>query len=562
MDKLKPVLAQKFWILLGVGLIVSFVGWSMASGEMAATIAKRTEDIKKARDATNIGEVQNETWQAAIGKINEQQTLKVDEARYKLWQDETAVMEWPESMIQYLRKAKSYRGEMNDAGALTVYRNDYPGAFEGVWRTVRPIRPYDQTGIVDFPKMRMQPQRNWGNLTPTYQEIWEAQEDLWLFKSLLKSILAVNGGEEASKLDASIHSILRLELMGGDRSTIDAGGTVGGDAAGMMMGGEDGGAGMMGMPGGAMGAGFGGGGGSAGGEMMGGSRKAASADFDPKDEFGTPGGASAGGGGMAGMMPGEADMAGGDPSGGQTASPPRRYIDDDESQPFQTRGFYLSVVMDHRRVPQLLCELTANEYSPFPVEIVRVQISRLNDDSPGGSQRLLGGMAGGMPGGMPGAGAFAGGGGGAGMLAGEDAGELGGFGPEIGGGFGGAGAMPGMTGGRMGGPDPYLADPFMAQVAISGLMRIYRKASLPVLPGTAAPTAVPEAVPASVSEDPPPVTPSEGAPAEGAPPEGTPPEGSAPGETPAAPAKDSAPPAAAPAEGAAPAAPATGAPPE
>ncbi len=552
MDKLKPVLAQKFWILLGVGLIVSFVGWSMASGEMAATISKRTEDIKKARDATNIGEVQNETWQAALGKINEQQTVLVDEARYKLWQEETAVMEWPESMIRYLRKAKAYRGDMNDPVALTVYRNDYPGAFEGVWRTVRPIRPYDQTGIVDFPKARMQPQRRWGSLMPTYQEIWEAQEDLWLFKALLKSVLAVNGGEEGTKLDASIHAIQKLELMGGDRSTIDAAAGAGGEAGmmgGMMGGGEAADGGMMGMPGGSMGGAFGDG----GGEAMGGSRGATSAEFDPKDEFGNAGGVASGGG-MGTMMPGgEAGEMGGDASGGQAASAPRRYIDDDEAQPFQTRGFYLSVVMDHRRVPQLLCELTANEYSPFPVEIVRVQIARLNDDSPGGSQRLLGGMAGGMSG----EGAYAGGG--PEMLAGEDderSRGIGsrGFGGDFGGAFGG-GAMPGMTGGRTGGPDPYLADPFMAQVAISGLMRIYRKASPPVLPGTAAPVAEPEAVPASVSDDPEPTSSPEGAPAEGA----------APGDAPAAPAtpgNEGAAPAASPAEKAAPAAPAPDAPPQ
>ena len=38
----------------------------------------------------------------------------------------------------------------------------------------------------------------------------------------------------------------------------------------------------------------------------------------------------------------------------------RRYVDDDPALPYKTRGFYLSVVMDHRRVPELIAALTAN----------------------------------------------------------------------------------------------------------------------------------------------------------------------------------------------------------
>lgn len=125
MDKLKPILAQKFWILLGVGLIVSFVGWYMASGALATAIDKRTTEIKAARDSTNIGEIPNPTWPAAVEKINAEQSVLVDAAKYKLWQEETAVMEWPEPMIEFLQKATAYRGDM-DPLAPTVYRNYYP----------------------------------------------------------------------------------------------------------------------------------------------------------------------------------------------------------------------------------------------------------------------------------------------------------------------------------------------------------------------------------------------------------------------------------------------------
>lgn len=87
----------------------------------------------------------------------------------------------------------------------------------------------------------------------------------------------------------------------------------------------------------------------------------------------------------------------------------KRYVSDEPTKPFKTRGFYLSVKMDHRRIPQLIAELTANEKSVWPVEILRVQMSRLHEDEitagsgsggygggggamrPGPSQRFSGG---------------------------------------------------------------------------------------------------------------------------------------------------------------------------
>ena len=58
----------------------------------------------------------------------------------------------------------------------------------------------------------------------------------------------------------------------------------------------------------------------------------------------------------------------------------KRYVTSDEKLPYKTRGFYLSVKMDHRKIPQFIAQLTANEKSVWPVEILRVQMSRLHED--------------------------------------------------------------------------------------------------------------------------------------------------------------------------------------
>src|SRR5206468_2601996 len=121
-------------------------------------------------------------------------------------------------------------------------------------------------------------------------------------------------------------------------------------------------------------------------------------DFSIGEEF-TPS-IEASGGGAGGASPSFGGGFGGDPSsssassgspgggGGATKSDIKRYLDDDETQPFKRRGFYFKVVMDHRKVPDLLAELMN---SPYPVEIVRVQQTWYSDGTGTGAGPGAGG---------------------------------------------------------------------------------------------------------------------------------------------------------------------------
>ena len=174
---------------------------------------------------------------------------------------------------------------------------------------------------------------------------------------------------------------------------------------------------------------------------------------------------------------------------------------DDPSRPYRTRGFYLSVKMDHRRIPQLIAELTANEKTVWPVEIVRVHMSRLHEDDMSSGAGGGGGMAGGRSS-MGFAGARV-----------DDSGPSLGAASMMGGkaamaaasGLGGAGAgagaggddFSGFTGGNtLGGGgasgnksqqavlaeallENTLRDPYMAQVTLCGIFTMYRKADEP-----------------------------------------------------------------------------------
>lgn len=157
----------------------------------------------------------------------------------------------------------------------------------------------------------------------------------------------------------------------------------------------------------------------------------------------------------------------------------RRYIDDEESMPFRTRGFYMVVLMDHRKLPDFLTELTSNPRSPWPIEIVRVQVAIRNDDSTSSGAAIGGlgfpgtGGSGGYPSGGPPGGGFA-------------------AGPGFGDPTGGNGPPPVFEEGTQR-DDPLtnkeqmaisaarlamqnaLQDPAVSTIAISGLFTIYRQ---------------------------------------------------------------------------------------
>ena len=41
MDKLKPLIVHKFWIILFIALLLPVIGWSMATGSLAKEIEER-----------------------------------------------------------------------------------------------------------------------------------------------------------------------------------------------------------------------------------------------------------------------------------------------------------------------------------------------------------------------------------------------------------------------------------------------------------------------------------------------------------------------------------------
>ncbi|QDT64124.1 hypothetical protein [Calycomorphotria hydatis] len=413
MDKIKPILAYQFWILLGVASLLIIIGWWMGTGSMVAAIDTRMSKLNALNVPPGTGTPNND-WIEGLDKTAQLQEKRLILAGADLWEQQKEAMVWPRDIAGTMDKLK-WDDEIIP-NARELYRSGFPVEKEAVQQIVEPYDPFTGEGKVLFPieRLPLVDGSIWDILPPTSKEIWRIQEDIWLLSSLLRSVRDFNnefGGDTLRKVP--LKEIRTIKLLGGDltkRTTSDAA--------------EQGGPGGGGFSGEEFGGGFGGG--YSGRGLQ--NRVNTVSGFNLAEEFGAieveqeP-------------LSGFEDPA--DPNSNaygvqKSALPPGpRYVTEDADVPFKTRGFYMQIVVDHRYLPEFLVELTHCE---FPVRILRVQQVDLNGS------------------------AF--------EMAGNNSGpRRRSFGNRSNPGAGGAGDAA---------FNAVLLDPFLAEVSIAGLMTIYR----------------------------------------------------------------------------------------
>ena len=431
MEKLQPVLKHIFWILFGLAAMLILIGWWMAKGALSTQIEARKAAVDKAfTDAqVNVSAIPNSNWTDGATKINETHQKAFDESALGLWKEQLDARTYPAAIRDEMSKLK-YGSTIEQKRLRDQFAQVYRKYFMDQLRIIKPF--IDGEGLVDVSdaQITQENETRWATKRPTSQEIWNAQEDIWLLGSVFHSIAAVNEGAE--RIDkAPLRSLLKLQLRGGDRNATPGSSGGGGGFGGM---GDMGGGYESGMAG----AGFGGAGVGGGASQPWKQFEGSQSGDLLTEEFGSVGGGAAGGMDMMGASSYE---SGGGGFGGGGAEPveENRYVDQDESLPYRTRAFQLEVKILQQDIPALLAELTN---SRFPVEIVRVDATF---GRPSGS---MGMMAGAAAYGMDGGGAYESGGGG------ETIGGFGGMGGGMGGGVGGGGMAGiggfGATGGGFG----------------------------------------------------------------------------------------------------------------
>lgn len=399
MDKLQPIIRHHFWILFVIALILPPIAWSMTSGSLNEQTQARIDELDQTFGGVAQGTgAPNGDWSNAVTQLVNVRKESNRRAWNRLWDVQKTLQIWPSTVRPYMEKCP-YRGTPADvpdadpavaarvmAAVPNLFRGDYEREIERVWRIPEPID--EQAGLkaaadapqkVLFPSTVLPrvPRAKWQAAQPTWKEMWNAQEDLWLMSELLKAIQRTNA-DAGSIADANVRQIRRIQLFGGERAAAgSSGGTAG--SAGSMSGGDPSGMSMSGM-----GGGFG--------------RPAAStgapkpADFPLSEEY-TVKDAPAGGGGAAGgayaSMMGSGSMSnptdgatgGAAASGSDPQADENRYIKGEWA--YRTRGFKLQLTVHQMYVPTLISELLKSQ---FPLEVIRIQQSAINPDRPGSNR--------------------------------------------------------------------------------------------------------------------------------------------------------------------------------
>lgn len=480
MDKLQPIIKHKYWVVSGLALLLMLVGWYLSSSAQATAIEERTQKL----DALNVPGgtgTPNQKWIDELSEVNKDESAELTELQQRLYNDQKKLWTWPKDI------EKDFSGEYRQAvdfDTRDTYRRRYDGEFSRVYKTVDPevsskTRKPDGTievvwrgkVVVDRNMIQQVDNRNlWGNRPPTVMEMWDAQEDIWLTESIMRALAAVNSGAEKIS-EAPLRRILVVSLHGGTPPT--EGGEEDGAAPDDDYEGEPD---MAASPFGEFGTG--------GGLETGGTTTIAQASFAPADVFGSDAALAdttdtdTGDGEDMYASPLELGAPGG------AGAAKKRYYDDDPEMPFKTRGFYLEVFILNDKLPDLQAQLVGMEW---PTELLRVQWVALNDGDFGNSlaqmqPKKVGGATVVNPLGNP---AGRGGINGAEMPGGRS--PFGGrpaFGTPPGietenGAFGNGMFGQGMQGGisntaQSEQATAALNDPYLAHVAIAGLMTIYR----------------------------------------------------------------------------------------
>src|SRR5262249_28618933 len=141
MDQLKQVLKYQFWILLGVALILPFVGWGMSRSQIMAQAVARADELRKFSDQLVVKPHDpNKTWAAAVEALNVDQEKQHDAAWRALYERQLPFRVWPEGLPDDTSKFAAEDRQ-------TFQRTSYPAELDVLRKIVKPYDEVDGTGM-------------------------------------------------------------------------------------------------------------------------------------------------------------------------------------------------------------------------------------------------------------------------------------------------------------------------------------------------------------------------------------------------------------------------------
>jgi hypothetical protein len=197
MDK-ENFIKYHFWYLLGLLVPLIFLALIMLWTGTAGAISAKQKDIEDSKSKlTGVLKVEpkNQKWTDALDKklkaIEGQETINWKSA----WEPQAEIMTWPPALSEKMKNA--YFGDLIDSRLRAEFTKEdqYASQIDPIVEVVQPVNSRGegavQCGTGNWATFLQT--ADWSNdPTPSAEEIWLAQEDLWVQRELLRVVREAN----------------------------------------------------------------------------------------------------------------------------------------------------------------------------------------------------------------------------------------------------------------------------------------------------------------------------------------------------------------------------------
>ncbi|MFO0944841.1 MAG: hypothetical protein U1D30_02675 [Planctomycetota bacterium] len=261
MDQLKKVgqflWKHRFWFSLGLALLLALYTYPSGAQRLVVAANQRRMQLDNVYNGIKsfVGGAEHpnqEAIDAATAKKDEL-AKTIDGVWEKIYAEQQKLMTWPKEVAELFAQ-RPFGSDLSDRENrfLIVYQRAFPAQLDEIYYELDPLEQTDEgnvVGVIEADKSVLHG-AVWTR-TPLSMEAWQAQEELWIQRAILKAIRKANEGaknwREASikrliaigigpeGLDANTVSTASplLDKTGQPASTGTAGGGGGGEGGGM-----------------------------------------------------------------------------------------------------------------------------------------------------------------------------------------------------------------------------------------------------------------------------------------------------------------------------------------
>ncbi len=219
MEQLKVAWVYRFWIIVGIVVVMPIVSYFVDTRTLANNAASRANKLKS--DVTSLegaakGPLPNEKWVEGVSSLKDVLSSQVDVAWEDLYKRQVDFKTWPAAVKEaYVSAGPKADDTKFDPDVKIKYQELYPPQLTELFNIVKPVQSFRAKGLVDmnlglifkYSPPWAQEETN----PPSIQQAWQAQEDIWLLRALLSVIKRANEGSTSVK-DSAVKKILDLSL--------------------------------------------------------------------------------------------------------------------------------------------------------------------------------------------------------------------------------------------------------------------------------------------------------------------------------------------------------------